>query len=166
MLALLVIIAALLALFGYLMGKNAAGRCDSTVQPPARQPAAAAPEGPAPAIFIAASSTGVRTLAFSAPAAGETLTRGAPYDVRWEGVRFDGFAAADLFLEPAGGGEKVHVNDPKDFIDLERGSYRWNVPAGLAPGRYTLSLSIERVFGANDTPQRIAEGQSAVFTVQ
>ena len=172
---LLVVIGALLLVLGFIAGKNSgatpalpgtAGPREATTAPTSTAPAS-------PSIFISSSSEGIRTLSFIAPAANEAVKRGTTFKVKWEGIDFDGFAAGDLFLHPVSGGstplsagsEGIRVNALTDSFDLAGGTYQWKVPADLAPGRYTLSLSVDRVFGKDDTPHRIAEGTSAVFVI-
>jgi hypothetical protein len=117
-------------------------------------------------VFITATSTGVYLLSFSAPKAAEVVRRGTTYTLKWQGIGYDGFAAGEITLSPVKGSGKPQVlNDVSAFVDLAAGVYQWKVPSNLAPGSYTVSVSVTRIFTKDDTPQEIARGRSAAFLV-
>lgn len=163
-----IVICALVAVFAYQFGLNA-GR-EEGLGVKKSQEAGNIPTNaqgmPQFDIFITATSTEPVVLPFYAPKAAEIVQRGTTYELKWKGIGYEGYAAADIMLTAAGRDAKpIRVNDGDEFVDLATGVFKWKVPATLAPGTYTLAVDVMRIFEKNDTPTKIAETRSAAFIV-
>jgi|GEM_PF-7058958 hypothetical protein len=117
-------------------------------------------------IFITATSTEPIVLPVFAPKAAEVIQRGTTYELKWKGIGYEGYAAADITLIPTEGKQTpIRVNDLTAFVDIATGVYKWEVPADIKPGNYAVSIEITRIFEKSDTPTVIATGKSAAFII-